>query len=181
MGFSATEEWLRDIAEAVGADPAPALDAVQAVRRRVACVLARVTTLTGAPKGLTYSIRADASTALPLMECLTDYLGMLPVSVELSEATPVGSIWMERLVKALDRIGCADAWQTPWQEARPDFLLADGSQVVQGPVFGVPVDAGIELILPMSGYVDLTLKAFLGAEGAAHLVERIVNAVPGML
>jgi hypothetical protein len=36
-------------------------------------------------------------------------------------------------------------------------------------------------MLPMSGYVDLTPKPFLGAEGAAHLVERIVNAVPGML
>ena len=181
IGFSATEKWLVQIAEASGADAAPALAAVKAVRRRVACVLARVTAVTGGPKGLTYGIRADASTALPLVEFLTEYLGMLPVSLETPEAAGEGSVWVERLQETLARMDCASAWQRPWQEVRPDFLFAEGCQVVQAPLFGVPTDATIELMLPMSGEVDLTIKPLLGAEGAAHLLERIVNAVPGMV
>lgn len=181
IGFSATEKWLVQIAEALEADPAPALAAVKTVRRRVACVLARVTTVTGAPRGLTYGIRADASAALPLVELLTDYLGMVPVSVETPEGTGEGSMWMERLKEGLTQMGCAAAWQRPWQEVRPDFLFAEGCQVVQAPLFGVPTDATIELMLPMSGKVDLTIKPLLGAEGAAHLLERVLNAVPGML
>jgi nitrogenase molybdenum-iron protein alpha/beta subunit len=181
FGFAATEEWLTEVAEAAGADPAPALVAVQAVRRRVACVLSRVTTLTGAPKGLACSIHADASTALPLARFLYEYLGILPVSVETPEGAHAENPWAERLKLALARMGCTDAWQTPWQNAHADFLLADGCQVVQGPVFGIPADGGIELMLPMSGHVNLTPKTLLGAGGAAYLVEKIVNAAPGML
>ncbi|NSW86932.1 MAG: nitrogenase [Syntrophobacteraceae bacterium] len=181
FGFTATEEWLREVAEAAGADPAPALAAVKAVRRRVACVLSRITTLTGAPKGLTCSIQADASTALPLVRFLYEYLGILPVSVEIPDEAQANSHWAARLGLALTRMGCADAWQTPWQNARADFLLADGCRAVQGPIFGIPADCCIELVLPMSGCVDLTPKALLGAEGTALLVEKIVNAVSGML
>lgn len=181
LGFAATEQWLVEIAEAAGVDPAPALAAVGAVRRRVACVLSRTTTLTGAPKGLTCSIHADASTALPLAGFLYEYLGILPLSVETPEGAHAHSDWTDRLKRTLAGMGCDDTWQTPWQSAQADFLLADGCQVVQGPVFGIPADGCIELMLPMSGYVNLTAKPLLGAEGAAQLVERIVNAVPGML
>jgi len=89
--------------------------------------------------------------------------------------------WTELLKHTLDHMGCEDAWQVPWQNVHSDFLLADGCQVVQGPVFGIPADGCIELMLPMSGHVDFTLKTLLGAEGAAHLVEKIVNASPGTL
>jgi nitrogenase molybdenum-iron protein alpha/beta subunit len=181
FGFAATEDWLMTVADAAGVDPTPALEAVQTVRRRVACVLSRVTTLTGAPKGLACSIHADTSTALPLTRFLYEYLGILPLSVETPEGSHTANPWNQLLKLTLDRIGCADAWQTPWQSAHANFLLADGCQVVQGPVFGVPADGCIELMLPMSGYVDLTPKTLLGAQGAAHLVEKIVNAAPGML
>jgi nitrogenase molybdenum-iron protein alpha/beta subunit len=181
FGFAATEKWLTGVAEAAGVDPSPALAAVAAVRRRVARVLSRVTTLTGAPKGLSGSIHADASTALPLTRFLYDYLGMLPVSVETPGGVGEASRWAVQLKLDLARMGCADAWQTAWQRAQAEFLLADGSQVVQGPIFGIPTDRGIELMLPMSGFVYLTPKALLGAEGAAYLVERIINAVSGLL
>lgn len=181
FGFAATEEWLTAVAEAAEVDPTPALQAVQAVRRRVACVLSRVTTLTGAPKGLACSIHTDASTALPLARFLYEYLGILPLSVETPGEIYADNQWTERLKLTLYHMGCADAWQVPWQNARPDFLLAEGCQAVQGPVFGIPADGCIELMLPMSGYVDFTPKTLLGAEGAAHLVEKIINASPGTL
>jgi hypothetical protein len=135
--------------------------------------------LTGAPKGLTAAISADPSTALPLSKFLFDYLSVLPVSVE----TPNGgeTAWDRRLDAALAQMGCTEARQVPWQAADPDLLLADGCQVAQGPVFGLPPQGGIELMLPMSSTVDLTPKALLGAEGAAWLVERIVNAYAGIL
>lgn len=181
FGFSATEDWLSEVAEAAGADPAPALAAVKAVRRRVACVLSRVTSLTGAPKGLACGIHADASSALPLARFLYEYLGILPLSVETPEGEPVQGNWTDRLKVSLARMGCADAWEAPWQNSQADFLLADGCQVVQASVFGIPEDGTVELMLPMSGNVNLTPKPLLGAEGAAHLVEKIVNAVSKML
>lgn len=181
LGFDATEEWLRAVAEAAEADPAPALEAIRAVRRRVARLLSRVTTLNGAPKGLAFSVYADASTALPLVRFLYEYLGILPLSVETPQGNHAETRWSDSLKLALSRWGCAEAWQRPWQNAHADYLLADGCQVVQGPVFGIPAEGCIELMLPMTGYVDFTPKTLLGAEGAAHFVEKIVNSAPGIL
>lgn len=181
FGFDATEDWIKEVANAVGVDPTPALSYITSIRRRLACVLSRATTLTGTPKGLSYSIKADASTALPLTKFLYEYLGMFPASVETSNGGISTIPSTEHILETLTAIECAEAFQTPWQNVHADFLLADGSQVVQGPVFGIPVERAIELMLPMSGYLELVPKAFLGAEGAAYLVEKIVNAVPGML
>lgn len=179
VGFDAVEQWIMEVVDAAGSDPSPALSAIRAVRRRVATVLARVTTLTGAPKGLTAAISADPSTALPLAKFLYEYLSVLPVSVETRNGSE--TTWSGWLDAALAQMGCAEATHTPWQTADPDLLLADGCQVAQGPTFGLPPQGGIELMLPMSGTVDLTPKALLGAEGAAYLVERIVNAYCGIL
>jgi nitrogenase molybdenum-iron protein alpha/beta subunit len=179
MGFDATEQWILEVAEAAGSDPSPALAAIRQVRRRVATVLSRVTSLTGAPRGLTAGISADPSTALPLAQFLFEYLSVLPVSVE----TPSGggTPWSARLDAALAEMGCREALNVSWQAVSPDLLLADGCQVAQGPAFGLPTQGGIELMLPLSGYVVLVPKALLGAGGAAYLVERIVNAYYGLL
>jgi nitrogenase molybdenum-iron protein alpha/beta subunit len=179
MGFDATEEWVTEVAKAAGSDPSPAMAAIRQVRRRVATVLSRVTALTGAPRGLTAGISADPSTALPLARFLFEYLSVLPVSVETPNGC--GTPWSARLDAALDEMGCREARNVPWQTVSPDFLLADGCQVAQGPAFGLPTQGGIELTLPLSGYVDLAPKALLGAGGAAYLVERIVNAYCGLL
>jgi nitrogenase molybdenum-iron protein alpha/beta subunit len=178
VGFEATEQWVIEVTRAVGADPSAALADIRDRRRQVSCHMSRISGIGGALKGMACSIQAEPSIALPLARFLYDYLGMLPVSV----ATPnyVHTHLAEQLKDFLSRVDCLDAWQVPWQTVEADFLFSDGHQVNQRQAFGCP-EWGIELLLPLGGEVDFIRKPFLGAEGAAYLVERIVNAVSDCL
>lgn len=178
IGFDATEQWVIQAAGAVGADPSPALADIRERRRRVSYHMSRIAGIGTALKGTCFSVHTDASAALPLVRFLYGYLGMLPVSVETS--TCRDTLQAERLKDFLAGVGCLDAWQVPWQTVEADFLFADGHQVNQRHAFGC-AQGGIELMLPIGGYADFVQKPLLGAEGAVHLVERIVNAAPDFL
>lgn len=178
IGFEATEQWIGEVTRTVGADPSPALADIRERRRQVSYHMSRIAGIGGALKGMTFGTLLEPSIAFPLVRFLYGYLGMLPVSVSTTDygQTRLG----ESLREFLSEIGCSDAWQAGWQEAEADFLFADGHQVNQNLSFGCP-ERGIELFLPLDAEVDFVRKSLLGPEGAAHLVERIVNAVPGLL
>ncbi|MDA8307952.1 MAG: nitrogenase [Deltaproteobacteria bacterium] len=175
IGFEATEQWVVAVAEAVGADPAPALSAIREQRRDVSRHMSRISGVGRALKGMTCSIQADPSIALPLSRFVYEYLGMLPVSVATPDCANTGLA--KRLKDFLTDIGCMDIWQEPWQTAGADFLFSDGHQVNQRLAFGC-FEGGIELVLPLGRRVDFVRKPLLGAMGAAYLVETIVNGVP---
>jgi len=178
IGFKATEQWVIQTAGAMNADATPALADIRERRRQVSRHMSRIAGIGSALKGTTCSVRADPSLAYPLVEFLYEYLGMLPVSVETPGCTD--SDLALQLTDFLSKVGCLDSWQVPWQAAEADLLFSDGHQVNQRLAFGFP-QGGIELLLPLEGYTDFLRKPLLGAEGAVHLVEKIVNAVPDLL
>lgn len=178
IGFKATERWVAQAAGALGADPSPALADIRERRRQVSHHMSRIAGIGSGLKGTTCSIHADPSAALPLVEFLYEYLGMLPLSVETPSCT--GTPLAERLRDFLSEVGCPDAWQVPWQSVEADYLFADGHHVNQRQAFGRP-QGGIEMLLALGGHADFVRKPLLGAEGAVHLVERIVNAAPDYL
>jgi len=175
IGFEATEQWVVAVTEAVDADPAAALAVIREQRRDVSRHLSRISGIGGALKGMTCSIQADPSIALSLSRFLYHYLGILVVSAATPNYANTGLA--KRLKDFLSGIGCLDAWQVPWQMVGADFLFSDGHQVNQRLVSGC-AEGGIELVLPLCGRVDFVRKPLLGAEGAAYLVEAIVNNVP---
>jgi len=79
IGFDATEQWLREVCAAVGVDSSPAVSAVDDARRRAAMHVKRFNSLTGLPKGATFTVQAPPSVAVPLRRWLHDYLGMVAV------------------------------------------------------------------------------------------------------
>jgi len=172
VGFDATESWLREIAAAFGIDPAPALERVQAARRRAFGHLNRFHRHTGLPKGATFAIRADASVARPLLQWLHGYLGMVPTAVRLN----VGSdtLLATAIRDYLDDIGCADAWEAELAAELPDLVFASGAVAAQLLGQGLAV-ASVELSLPAAAHIDVVPKALLGDAGALFLLERILN------
>ena len=178
IGFDATEQWVIQTAGAVEADPSAALADIQERRRQVSYHMSRIAGIGTGLRGTSFSVHGDPSAAFPLVRFLYGYLGMLPTSVETPDCRD--TLQAKRLKDFLAGVGCLDAWQVPWQTVQADFLFADGHQVNQRQAFGCS-EGGIELMLPVGGYADFVQKPLLGAEGAAHLVERIVNAAPDYL
>jgi nitrogenase molybdenum-iron protein alpha/beta subunit len=173
VGFDAAECWIKQVASVVSVDPSPALEAIAAARRRSFASLARFNALTGLPKGATFAVQADPSTAFALTRWLYTYLGMIPIAVK---TTGNGSDFCEQLRVYLNEIGCSDAWQVDLTQSAAEVVIADGNTIARVRGNGSRA-ANIEVGLFARGYMDVIPKSILGAEGALYLVEQIINGL----
>lgn len=170
IGFTATAEWVAAVARAMGADPSCALEEIDAERRRVSRLIGLATGSSAVLKGMTFAVAGDLSLAFPLARWLYDYLGMLPVAIEVADERAGQD--KKEILSWLSRVGCSEAWQRSWRAAQPDLLFADGQQVEEARMLGA---GGIEVLLPSAACLDIVPKAMLGSTGGTWLVERLLN------
>jgi hypothetical protein len=132
----------------------------------------RLNSLTGLPKGASFSIRASASVALPLTKWLHDYLGMVPMAIDLVDRN---SALGAKMQQALIKRNCARALDSD-SFFKADCVFADGATLAS--LATTPDNwAGIELALPSLGHVDIVEKCVLGATGSLHILELLLNAL----
>jgi nitrogenase molybdenum-iron protein alpha/beta subunit len=172
IGFERTEEWVDGVCQSLGVSPEPALDAIDEARMRAVTHLRRLNSLTGLPKGATFAIRAPVSVTLPLSEWLYDYLGMCAVGVD--PLDPESPLMGDLRCSLSQRQGLAALDTGDFGET--DCIFADGATLASyQAAAGGPT--GIEIALPSRGRIDVVDKSMLGAQGALHLVEWILNAL----
>ena len=177
VGFEATEAWLHAICTALDVDPAPGLETLRAARRLSYQAISRINALTGLPRGASFVLQAEGSLAYPLTRWLYEYLGMVPLAVQISD--PAGS-YAGPLRDYLATIGCGDAWQAALdREHLPAVVLGSQELIARIRSLGQPV-AGVEIGLPAGLYIDVVPKKLLGAEGALFLVEQVLNGLYGL-
>ncbi|MFA5312381.1 MAG: nitrogenase component 1 [Methanomassiliicoccales archaeon] len=176
IGFDSTEEWIRAIAYALDRDPSPSLKIVASARATAYREIARFNSLSGLPKGSSFSIKADSSIALPLTRWLYNYLGMYPVAIELSEGSDLA--YKESLVTFLNEAGMADAWKRPVHETLADFVFADGATTTLMEK-STMCRIGTEISLPKSHRIDLLPRTIFGVTGSLYLIEQILNGFWG--
>lgn len=174
VGFDATESWIREVAEATGRDPAPALEDIRRKRTDAYHQISRYFNESGYPKGATFGIRADSSFALPLVKWLYEYLGMLPVSVGLMPGEEAETV--QKLTGFLESAGLSEALSAGPETLMQDFYFSDGISGNHLELSG-RCRHSIEIFNRISGEIEFTRKAFLGGEGALYILERIFNAL----
>ncbi|HWQ63381.1 MAG TPA: nitrogenase component 1 [Methanospirillum sp.] len=174
VGFGPTEEWIREIAKVTGCDPTCALDSVKQDRIHAYHRIARYHHEAGYPKGVTFAIRSDASFAYPLASWLYEYLGMIPVSIECIEGSDPAMI--EQIRKFLCERGLSSAREQSAKDARADLFFGDG-------IIGKDLELSgrcrrsVEIYNRTTGEIEFTRKAFLGGDGALHILEKIFDAI----
>jgi nitrogenase molybdenum-iron protein alpha/beta subunit len=173
IGFDQTETWIRGVCERVGADPGPAVRAIDGARSRAVMFIKRLNSLTGLPKGAGFGVMACGSVALPLTRWLHEYLGMIPVAVVVTDQE--GPLTSE-LKRDLDQSGWVEAWGRDILSAEADIVFADGATLARLSLAEDP-PAGVEIALPSRGYMDVVPKGMLGAKGALVLLENILNGL----
>ena len=174
IGFSAAEGLLVEVAGLLGTDAGPALDESGRARARAYLQLSRYSSLLGLPKGALYSVRAQASAALPLASWLSGYLGMIPAAIEVMGGEDGGCL--EALRAYLAPLGLEGALGKPAAETPTELLLADGDTIAASRLLGQRA-ACIEISNPALSYLDVTRKQLYGPEGALLLLEQIMNGL----
>ncbi|ADN36986.1 oxidoreductase/nitrogenase component 1 [Methanolacinia petrolearia DSM 11571] len=173
VGFSATEEWINTIADATGADPEPALDYIKEMRRIAFHKLGRFYNERGFPKGMTFSVEADASIALPLVRWLYEYLNMFPVSVSIKPESDAG--YGRTLCDFLESNSIGESLRVRPDDVPSDVFVGEG---LKGSILrnnGLCL-ANIDIANRSGDYIDVVPKTHLGGAGALYLLEQILNA-----
>lgn len=178
VGFDATECFVRTVVHRLSVDGTPAFHLLEKARARCYLSLSRFHSVTGLPGGAGFSVKACPSLAYALTKWLYLYLGMIPVAVEVEDAA--SSEFTKRLHAFLLETGFAAAVKKPLHEAEADLVFADGNAIAQVKLHKIHC-VGIEIALPSLGYMDVTEKTHLGAEGALLLVEQIINGLQLLL
>lgn len=174
LGFDATEAWIRQICQAVAADPSPALQDLAEHRRRAARILHDFTSKTGVPRGIGFGVALDASLAFPLVKWLCDYLAMAPLAVQVPNEEHFLS---QRLKEYLQSIGAGDAWNAPLLPDEPPEVLFSNDGVILRLKAHKPSVVGIDLALPGIDPMHFLPRSILGPAGAMWLLERLCNGL----
>jgi nitrogenase molybdenum-iron protein alpha/beta subunit len=174
LGFDAIESVMREVASATNIDPAPALAEVRKARHDSYRQISRFHSVSGLPKGASFSIQAESSLAFSLTYWLYSYLGMAPLAVKLLPGIDPET---ERSLRSfLMEKGFCEAWDRDISLESVDIAFAD-SRTVQLLKANGSCKVGIEISLPDRGYIDFTPKTYLGVSGALSLLEEIINGL----
>ncbi|MCM1987041.1 nitrogenase component 1 [Methanococcoides seepicolus] len=174
VGFDATISFLNSIAEKMNVDASRALEDISQARKTAYRKIARYNSLTGLPKGATFSIQADSSLALPLTKWLYYYLGMAPMAVKI---LPGGNPEYEKaLCDFMEDIGFTDEWDIFPGDQPVDIAIADG-HTVESLRNQNMCRNGIEIALPAGEYLDMVQKTYMGTTGALMILEEVLNGI----
>ena len=174
VGFAATERFVSEVCERVGADAASALEDCARARARAYGYVARLNVTTGLPKAVPFSVEASCSLARSYVEFLVDYLAMVPASVE--NAFPRSEESLPALEALLAEYGLSDCLQRDIVETHAELVFASGETIARKQLADTRF-SGVEIALPSLGYRDVVPKTHLGSQGALQLIEAVLNGV----
>lgn len=136
--------------------------------------ISRLHSMTGLPRGATFSIEAPSSALLAYTDFLFTYLGMIPECIVPLEGDP--GLFSTGMMDFLAAHHLESSYQRNIDDAKSDILLANGNTIAQYALAGHKF-SGIEIELPSMGYIDVIPKTHLGVQGSLLLVEQVLNGM----
>jgi nitrogenase molybdenum-iron protein alpha/beta subunit len=174
VGYDATEIWIEKIASFMELDSSHAIEILRNERKKHYHKISRFHSLTGLPKGATFTINGDSSVVLPLTKWLYEYLGMAPVGVKI---LPGSKPEIEsQIIDFIEKKGFSESWNKFCDDEQVDIVISDGHtvRVMQEKSL---CKKGIEIAMPSSGYLNFLPRTYVGINGALLLLEEIFNGL----
>lgn len=168
VGFEATEDWIRKVAEVTGKDPSQALAYVDRLKRKAyrRMLAARFDTDT-----FGYIIDAEPSICYPLAKFFYDNLQMVPRCLRYNGISYAPS---EKLMDSfLAKIGMPEALDAEVPDYA-EIICTDGNTVDMYTRSDHSL-RGVDLRFPSMMNVEFLPQPLFGAVGALYILERVVN------
>jgi nitrogenase molybdenum-iron protein alpha/beta subunit len=174
IGFAATELFLQEICEILGADVCNAKEDSLRARANAYVHISRVNSLTGLPKGVNVAVEGTYSDIYAYFKFFAEYLGMIPESALVFCPSVDGA--KRRLEKLIKRYGLSELLERDIYDSRSELVVASGATIARLRDSGMEF-VGIENALPSLGYLDVIPKTHIGVSGALLLVEQVLNGL----
>jgi len=169
MSFDGLENWIVSVCEFLKKNPDAALDAIKANRIRSAQVLNGLDKMRLLPRGHTFSVSADASIVDSVVRFLYEYLGMIPVAVEI-DGNPKYSDIDEYLEKNNIQAS-GDVFNTP-----ADILISNANLISSMKSRNMILE-GIEVSRPTGKIASIAREPVIGLYGTVRLLDSVLNAL----
>ncbi|SNS16377.1 Nitrogenase molybdenum-iron protein, alpha and beta chains [Anaerovirgula multivorans] len=185
IGFDLTEAFLSGVCEKLYGDALPTDEGLkdqqssftmELEKARVDAYLhlSRIHSLTGLPRGVTFSVEALSSSLYAYTDFFLNYLGMIPNAIDHIKDDPC--LFTDKLRTLLEKHHLEQGLHQSVYEAESDLVFSNGSTIAQLKLKGHAF-SGIEIELPSLGYIDVFPKTHLGIKGSLLLVEQILNGM----
>lgn len=170
VGYRATKSFLAEIANRLGIDPSPAIEAVDRDEQAVRMMLMKSDRAADGLRARTFSVQGCSSTVLPLTRWMTDVFAMVPgaVRVEDEEYAPEISSY-------LDGMGFGRAFGAE-DEGEIDVYFTDGLKASKGRLER-DVPAYVEIGMPRGRALDLMGRCLVGRPGCRYILDEMLNGV----
>jgi len=168
IGFEATENWIRLVAEKTGHDPSKALAYVDGIKKKA---YRRMLAATFDTDSFGFEIDAEPSIAYPLCKFFYDNLQMVPRCIRYND-TGYGP--SEKLMDSfLEKIGMKEVLGAEDPEY-VEIFCSDGNTADLHERSHNCL-RGVDMRFPSSMDVDFLSQPLFGAQGALYILERVVN------
>lgn len=178
IGFEATEELFIELARLLDVDVSPVLEESRRSRGLAWYKINGIYQSYGLPKGVTFAISDTLPYVYSLTRFLTDYLGMIPECLQLSEEYP--DFLLQKLHRHLETLQAENSLQQPLYDTHAELVFGNAN-IISALTTRNDAFCGIEISLPGMGYTDLLPKTQIGLTGTLFLIEQILNGLMSKL
>lgn len=176
IGFTETENLLREICSRLHCDPAPALLEAERARATAYLHISRVNSLTGLPKGVKFAVHGTCSQCLGYARYLIRYLGMTAECISVLDDVDETNPEYRELLALLREFSMESALDRDVLQTESEMVFADANILAKLKLRRLKF-SGVEIGLPSFGYVDVIPKAHMGISGALLILEQILNGL----
>ncbi len=169
IGYGAMRSFVEEIADALGVDPTPSLERIDAEERSVRAVLMN---FDRAPLGLHakgFVAEGDSSTLYPLMKWMIGTFGMAPRRITMTDGAYLGEI-----SSYLKGLGFSDALEGTGGEV--DAVFCDGMKALEGRLSVTPASY-VEIRIPRGRHMDLMGRCLVGTRGCRYILDELFNNI----
>ena len=170
VGYDSIRSMLKQVGEALGIDPTPALCAVDSEASKVLGMLRNYNKGVNMLRGRMYSIEASSSELYPLMVWMHDVFAMVPDSI-----IPLDPEYLSEIATYLESIGKADSLMSP-RHGVDDIVFTDGVDCAYGKAEG-GVTSYVEVRPPNMRGLNLVGRCTVGTGGCRYLIDEMLNGI----
>ena len=169
VGYPAMRSFVKEVADAMGLDPAPSLQAIDREAEAVHAVLMNCDRSSMSLHSKGFTIEGDSSVVYPLTRWVCEAFGMRPRKV-----APKDGEYSEEICGYLRGLGFSDALEGSEGEVGPVF--SDGLTALEGRLRRDDVGY-VEIRIPRGRQMDLMGRTLIGSQGCRYILDEMMNGM----
>lgn len=167
VGYPAIRSFVKEVADALGLDPTPALDSIQRDADMVRGILLNYDRMARGMHSRGFTAEGDSSTVYPLTEWMIKTFGMVPRRISLYDEE-----YLPEIRELLSSYGLEGALEGT--DGMVEVMFCNGLDALESRMTHSPVGK-IGICIPHGRSIDLMGRTLVGTRGCRYILDEMFN------